>query len=86
MLRPPRHRPRWSILPLNSYLAKTHAIPFRSLEDAYRLRDRLKTLEQSDRDKIRVAIIGGGYSGVELACKLADSPRRKGKNSSDRKK
>jgi NADH dehydrogenase len=55
---------------LNSYLAKTHAIPFRSLEDAYRLRDRLKTLEQSDRDKIRVAIIGGGYSGVELACKL----------------
>ncbi|MEM9772069.1 MAG: NAD(P)/FAD-dependent oxidoreductase [Cyanobacteria bacterium P01_D01_bin.73] len=52
--------------------AAEHAIPFRSLEDAYRLEDRLKALEQSDSDKIRVAVVGGGYSGVELACKLAD--------------
>ena len=59
--------------------ARTHAIPFRSLDDAYRLRDRLKTLEQSDRDKIRVAIIGGGYSGVELACKLADRLGERGR-------
>jgi NADH dehydrogenase len=59
--------------------ARTHAIPFRSLEDAYRLQDRLKTLEQSDRNKIRVAIIGGGYSGVELACKIADRLGERGK-------
>ncbi len=52
--------------------AADHAIPFRSLEDAYRLEDRLRALEQSDQDKIRVAVVGGGYSGVELACKLAD--------------
>jgi NADH dehydrogenase len=59
--------------------ARTHAIPFRSLEDAYRLQDRLKTLEKSNRDKIRVAIIGGGYSGVELACKMADRLGERGK-------
>ena len=52
--------------------AADHAIPFRSLEDAYRLEDRLRALEQSNQDKIRVAVVGGGYSGVELACKLAD--------------
>lgn len=49
-----------------------HAIPFRTLADAYRLEERLRSLEESDREKIRVAIVGGGYSGVELACKLAE--------------
>lgn len=49
-----------------------HAFAFRSLEDAYRLEEKLRTLEASDRDKIRVAIVGAGYSGVELACKLAE--------------
>jgi len=52
--------------------AADHALPFRSLADAYRLGDRLRALERSGADKIRVAVIGGGYSGVELACKLAD--------------
>ncbi|MBD2089851.1 NAD(P)/FAD-dependent oxidoreductase [Microcoleus sp. FACHB-1515] len=52
--------------------AEEFAIPFRTLEDAYRLQERLRQLEQSDKDKIRVAIVGAGYSGVELACKLAD--------------
>lgn len=52
--------------------AKDFAIPFRTLEDAYRLGEKLRLLEQSDADKIRIAIVGGGYSGVELACKLAD--------------
>jgi NADH dehydrogenase len=51
---------------------KDHAISFRTLEDAYRIKQRLKTLELSDTEKIRVAIVGGGYSGVELAGKLAD--------------
>jgi NADH dehydrogenase len=49
-----------------------HAIPFRTVEDAQRLQDRLRLLETSDAETIRVAVIGGGYSGVELACKLAD--------------
>ena len=29
-------------------------------------------IEDKEAEKIRVAIVGGGYSGVELACKLAD--------------
>ena len=49
-----------------------HALPFRSLEDAYQLQAKLRMLEVSDRDKIRIAVIGAGYSGVELACKLAE--------------
>ena len=49
-----------------------HAIPFRSLEDAYRLKDRLRQLEEEAPEKIRVAVVGGGYSGVEIACKTAE--------------
>lgn len=52
--------------------AAEFAIPFRTIADAYRLEDRLRQLESSDADKIRIAIVGAGYSGVELACKLAD--------------
>lgn len=52
--------------------AAEFALPFRTIQDAYRLEERLRQLEESDIDKIRVAIVGGGYSGVELACKLAD--------------
>ncbi|MBE9146021.1 NAD(P)/FAD-dependent oxidoreductase [Planktothrix mougeotii] len=51
---------------------KDYAIPFRTIADAYRLEEQLRRLETSNQDKIRVAIVGGGYSGVELACKLAD--------------
>ena len=49
-----------------------HALPFRTVNHVYQLAERLRILEESNQDKIRVAIIGGGYSGVELACKLAD--------------
>nr|WP_239121658.1 NAD(P)/FAD-dependent oxidoreductase [Spirulina major] len=59
--------------------AKEHAIPFRTLEDAYRLQEKLRFLEESDHDKIRIAIVGGGYSGVELACKLADRLGKRGR-------
>ncbi len=48
------------------------AYPFRTLQDVYRLEERLRILERSDLDRIRVAVVGAGYSGVELACKLAD--------------
>jgi NADH:ubiquinone reductase (non-electrogenic) len=56
-----------------------HAIPFRTLEDAYRLGESLRRLETSDVDKIRVAVVGGGYSGVELACKLAERLGERGR-------
>jgi len=59
--------------------ASAYAFPFRTLGDAYRLDDRLRTLEASDADKIRVAIVGAGYCGVELVCKLADRLGERGR-------
>ncbi|MEL6581620.1 MAG: NAD(P)/FAD-dependent oxidoreductase [Cyanobacteria bacterium J06621_12] len=59
--------------------AKEYALPFRSLNDAYRLQEELRLLEEADKDRIRVAVVGGGYSGVELACKLADRLGEKGR-------
>ena len=57
-----------------------YAFPFRTVADAYRLEARLQHLEaDSDREKIRVAVVGGGYSGVELACKLAERLQTKGR-------
>jgi demethylphylloquinone reductase len=49
-----------------------HTIPFRNLNDVNRLEGRLRQLETSGAEKIRVAVVGAGFSGVELACKLAD--------------
>ena len=59
--------------------AAEYASPFRSIADAYGLEERLRILEESDRDKIRVAIVGAGYSGVELACKLAERLGERGR-------
>jgi demethylphylloquinone reductase len=56
-----------------------HAIPFRSLQDAYRLDAQLRLLETSATEKIRIAIVGAGYSGVEVACKLADRLKQRGR-------
>lgn len=56
-----------------------YTLPFRTIADAYRLEERLRILEESDGDKIRVAIVGGGYSGVELACKLAERLGERGR-------
>ncbi len=52
--------------------AADYALPFRNLNDAMRLSDRLRELESSAADRIRIAVIGAGYSGVELACNLAE--------------
>ncbi len=52
--------------------ASEYALPFRSVADAHRLKDRLRLLEASEQDSIRVVVAGAGPSGVELACKLAD--------------
>ncbi|MEO0457501.1 MAG: FAD-dependent oxidoreductase, partial [Cyanobacteria bacterium P01_A01_bin.114] len=38
----------------------------------YRLKEKLRQLDSAKTDKVRVAIVGGGYSGTELACKLAE--------------
>ncbi len=59
--------------------ATSYAYPFRNVADAYRLEERLRVLEESDADKIRVAIVGAGYSGVELACKLTDRLEDRGR-------
>jgi demethylphylloquinone reductase len=59
--------------------AATHAYPFRTITDAYKLEERLRILETTNSDKIRIAIVGAGYSGVELACKLADRIGEKGR-------
>ncbi|WP_164920820.1 NAD(P)/FAD-dependent oxidoreductase [Thermosynechococcus vestitus] len=48
------------------------ALTFRTLSDAYRLEEALQRCEHSDRDRIRVVVVGAGPSGVELACKLAE--------------
>jgi demethylphylloquinone reductase len=52
--------------------AAEYAFPFRTLADAQRLKDKLRLLEASSKDILRVAVVGGGPSGVELTCKLAD--------------
>ena len=59
--------------------ATSYAYPFRDIADTYRLEERLRILEESDAEKIRVAIVGGGYTGVELACKLADRLGERGR-------
>lgn len=59
--------------------ATSYAFPFRTITDAYRLEERLRVLEESVADKIRVAIVGAGYSGVELACKLVDRLGERGR-------
>ena len=59
--------------------AASYAFTFRTLADAYRLEERLRVLEASQTDKIRVAIVGAGYCGVELACKLADRLGERGR-------
>ena len=56
-----------------------HAIAFRTLNDAYALKGRLREIENSNADKIRVAVVGGGYSGVEVACKLAERLGERGR-------
>jgi NADH dehydrogenase len=59
--------------------AEQNAYPFRTITDVYKLEERLRILEASNPEKIRVAIVGAGYSGVELACKLADRIGEKGR-------
>lgn len=59
--------------------ASEYALPFRTVSDAYRVEERLRALEASEKDFIRVVVVGAGYSGVELACKLADRLKERGR-------
>ncbi len=57
---------------------KEYTFPFRTLADVYQLKDKLTLLLNSDLNKIKVAIVGGGPSGVELAGKIADKLQKRG--------
>jgi demethylphylloquinone reductase len=59
--------------------ATEYAMPFRNLADVSRVASRLRELENSDREKIRVAVVGAGFSGIELSCKLADRLGERGR-------
>jgi demethylphylloquinone reductase len=52
--------------------ADRHTLSFRSLSDVQRLQQLLTQLAQAGRPLQRLAVVGGGPTGVELACKLAD--------------
>lgn len=52
--------------------ASEHALTFRSLADVARLRQLLEELGRRERPLQRLAIVGAGPTGVELACKVAD--------------
>lgn len=63
----PGIQPRRNIIPG----AFENAMTFYQVDDAYKLQMKLRALTSSDRDKIRVVVIGGGYSGVEVALNVA---------------
>jgi NADH:ubiquinone reductase (non-electrogenic) len=49
-----------------------HSLGFRTLADVERLQQLIQRLRQRARPLQRLAVVGAGASGVELACKLAD--------------
>eukprot|EP00268_Persea_americana_P052220 TRINITY_DN5840_c0_g1_i2.p1 TRINITY_DN5840_c0_g1~~TRINITY_DN5840_c0_g1_i2.p1 ORF type:complete len:555 (+),score=108.42 TRINITY_DN5840_c0_g1_i2:42-1667(+) len=62
--------------------AAEFALPFSTLEDAYRVDNKLRMLERRnfgrDSSPIRVAVVGCGYSGVELAATISERLQDKG--------
>ncbi|MEB3322755.1 MAG: FAD-dependent oxidoreductase [Synechococcaceae cyanobacterium] len=52
--------------------ADAHALDFRSLADVDRIRELIGDLKRQNRPLQRLAVVGAGPTGVELACKLAD--------------
>ncbi len=52
--------------------ADRHTLGFRSLADVERLQRLVAELKQQRRPLQRLAVVGAGPTGVELACKLAD--------------
>lgn len=61
--------------------AAEFAFPFSTLEDAYKVDEKLRTLERKYFGKdspIRVTVVGCGYSGVELAATVSERLQDKG--------
>lgn len=59
--------------------AQEHALPFKSLGDALRLRERvLGAVGRGAGGAVRVAVVGAGCTGVELSVALHDWTRRLG--------
>lgn len=52
--------------------ADRHCLGFRTLTDVERLQSLLRNLARQRRPLQRLAVVGAGPTGVELACKLAD--------------
>lgn len=63
--------------------AAEHALPFSSLEDVLEIERQLKKLEQekfgAEKSLIQLAVVGAGYSGVELAATVAERLGDRGK-------
>ncbi|KAI3462412.1 hypothetical protein Pfo_019075 [Paulownia fortunei] len=61
--------------------AMEYALPFSTLEDARRVNEKLRALERKyfgQDSPIRVAIVGCGYSGVELAATISERLQARG--------
>lgn len=61
-------QPRVDIVPG----AREFSIPFHRVEDAFRLKNVMRAHMTGDKEIIRAAVIGGGYSGVEVATNMAE--------------
>jgi NADH dehydrogenase len=62
-------QPRIDLIPGS----KDHSLSFYKLEDAIALKSKLKSLKNSKKGFIRISVIGGGYSGVEVAANIAET-------------
>ncbi|XP_009791312.1 alternative NAD(P)H-ubiquinone oxidoreductase C1, chloroplastic/mitochondrial-like [Nicotiana tabacum] len=61
--------------------AADYALPFYTLDDALRVDKKLKELERKNFGKdsaVRVAVVGCGYGGVELAATISERLKEKG--------
>lgn len=56
-----------------------YVILFWIVNDVYCFKEKLWVLEVFECDKIWIVVIGGGYSGVELVCKLVDCLLERGR-------
>lgn len=70
----PGAQPRLDMIPG----AREHAIPFYQAENAYVLRSKLENLLSSQASIVRVAVVGAGYSGVEIASNVAEYLGKRG--------
>ena len=56
--------------------AKQHSYNFNTIEDVHKLKNLINNLSLSkDKDK-QLVIVGGGSTGIELACKISDLTKR----------